>query len=292
MRTQAWYFQKSSALSEAWRGLFGSYPPRCAVVLSLAVAIHETNAGDAKGWEGEHNWGAVQLRSPNDAERAVLASVKPSPKNTQAARDALAAAGLEEPKGALHADWSPTKHDFYWVYFAKFGSDVDGARYFLNVLAKKRPTCCVVLRDPYGTERALAERMHQTGYYEGFQSPAKHYKGSPGHWVECDASDPNAVSGAEADIQDYTWALSRLTPDIKIALASWTPGDPAPNLDDLGTILGQQRALNRHGASPPLAEDGIRGPKMIGATIQFQKDHSLTPDGIIGPKTKAALAAP
>ena len=35
--------------------------------------------------------------------------------------------------------------------------------------------------------------------------------------------------------------------------------------------------------------DGIFGQKTKQAVIQFQKDHGLTPDGVIGPKTWAAL---
>ena len=35
--------------------------------------------------------------------------------------------------------------------------------------------------------------------------------------------------------------------------------------------------------------DGVFGPKTKQAVIQFQKDHGLTPDGVIGPKTWAKL---
>ena len=35
--------------------------------------------------------------------------------------------------------------------------------------------------------------------------------------------------------------------------------------------------------------DGVFGPKTKQAVIQFQKDHGLSPDGIIGPKTWAKL---
>jgi peptidoglycan hydrolase-like protein with peptidoglycan-binding domain len=55
-------------------------------------------------------------------------------------------------------------------------------------------------------------------------------------------------------------------------------------------VQDQQRRLNVWGAmTPPLAVDGIPGPKFKQATIIFQKAHGLTPDGVIGAKTWALL---
>jgi peptidoglycan hydrolase-like protein with peptidoglycan-binding domain len=51
-----------------------------------------------------------------------------------------------------------------------------------------------------------------------------------------------------------------------------------------------QHILNLLGATPPLQEDGILGPKSVSALKSFQVSHGLTADGIAGPKTKAALA--
>ena len=54
-----------------------------------------------------------------------------------------------------------------------------------------------------------------------------------------------------------------------------------------------QKLLNDYGYTDPygykLAEDGIFGTKTNYATRQFQKDHGLTVDGIIGPDTWGAL---
>jgi len=38
-----------------------------------------------------------------------------------------------------------------------------------------------------------------------------------------------------------------------------------------------------------IAADGIFGPLTQKAVINFQKSKGLVPDGIVGPKTKAAL---
>jgi hypothetical protein len=54
-------------------------------------------------------------------------------------------------------------------------------------------------------------------------------------------------------------------------------------------VADAQQLLNQHGATPPLAVDGIFGPKTRYATIEFQKSRGLAPDGIIGPLTWGAL---
>jgi putative chitinase len=55
------------------------------------------------------------------------------------------------------------------------------------------------------------------------------------------------------------------------------------------TVLEIQRALVARGYDPGVA-DGVWGPLSRAAVKQFQKDHGLTADGIVGPKTLAALA--
>lgn len=37
------------------------------------------------------------------------------------------------------------------------------------------------------------------------------------------------------------------------------------------------------------AADGVFGPKTRAAVIEFQRDHNLTPDGVVGPLTSAAI---
>jgi len=50
-----------------------------------------------------------------------------------------------------------------------------------------------------------------------------------------------------------------------------------------------QDKLNALGAKPPLASDGMFGPKTLAAVKAFQRAHGLKVDGLVGPETTAAL---
>lgn len=56
-------------------------------------------------------------------------------------------------------------------------------------------------------------------------------------------------------------------------------------------VLQHQKALNawNPGLFPPLVEDAVFGFKTDGATRTFQKQNSLVPDGVVGPKTWAVI---
>jgi GH24 family phage-related lysozyme (muramidase) len=84
--------------------------------------------------------------------------------------------------------------------------------------------------------------------------------------------------------------LEGLDPEaLLIGNVAPAPADPAVALD-LGTIAGIQAALTALGYSPGPV-DGISGPQTIAAVQRFQTDHGLASDGLVGPNTRAALAA-
>ena len=56
-------------------------------------------------------------------------------------------------------------------------------------------------------------------------------------------------------------------------------------------VVALQQALNGAGAMPPLRADGDFGPATVRATRDFQTGARLTPDGVVGSATWAALAS-
>lgn len=69
------------------------------------------------------------------------------------------------------------------------------------------------------------------------------------------------------------------------------PGNPMPiRRGDSGPeVVRLQQALATHGNSIHLSVDGSFGPATEAAVKAYQSAHSLTPDGIVGAKTRAAL---
>jgi putative chitinase len=56
-------------------------------------------------------------------------------------------------------------------------------------------------------------------------------------------------------------------------------------------VIALQQALKAHGFDPGAA-DGDFGPGTEAAVIAFQRSEGLTPDGIVGPQTRAKLGMP
>ncbi len=249
-RTVAWYEKKADALVHAWRMQYGTDPPFLAIVLALAVAIHETNAGES--WPGpdgivgtcddEHNWGATTLRALNAAERTVLSAAGILPTvgpvheaRAKAAMLALATSGLPLPQAVIHCDSAPNQGP-YFVWFASFKTDVDGAAYFLKLLCgvQQPKAAKAVLLDPAGTELRVAAAMYGAGYYTGFYKKKSVYHQVNGKWVEVKPgetpTEPTRL-GADLNIAAYGGAMRALTPGIRLGLKDWQPPSGEPTLD-------------------------------------------------------------
>ena len=73
------------------------------------------------------------------------------------------------------------------------------------------------------------------------------------------------------------------------SIGGHVPPQGGPNFD-LQSNAGIQQALNYlRVANPPLEVDGIMGPKTKAAVMALQRAQNLAVDGIVGPKTRAAL---
>jgi hypothetical protein len=72
-------------------------------------------------------------------------------------------------------------------------------------------------------------------------------------------------------------------------------GDRGPAVIDIQHLLNQSMfgSLDSDGSqAKPLVEDGIFGSLTLARVRSFQRSAGLSPDGIVGPKTAAALFAP
>jgi len=70
--------------------------------------------------------------------------------------------------------------------------------------------------------------------------------------------------------------------------AGGTLPEPSLSIGDRGQQVKQlQEALNARGES--VDTDGIFGPGTRAAVVSFQAKNGLTPDGIVGARTRAAL---
>jgi lysozyme family protein/peptidoglycan hydrolase-like protein with peptidoglycan-binding domain len=84
-------------------------------------------------------------------------------------------------------------------------------------------------------------------------------------------------------------AMMSLDSSITLDGVPQIAGRAEPEDDMASTIFLMQQALNKLGANPPLAEDGISGPKTKAAISQFQQQHGLRDTGILDGATMAAL---
>jgi len=109
-----------------------------------------------------------------------------------------------------------------------------------------------------------------------------------GKFVADGVFDPDKVDpqlGAAVILQ----AMMALDPSITIDDAPPAFGHIEPEEAMAPMALLMQQSLNKLGANPPLEEDGIIGPKTKAAVVQFQQQHGLGDTGILDSATSAAI---
>lgn len=110
---------------------------------------------------------------------------------------------------------------------------------------------------------------------------------SRGKYVRDGVFDPNEVD-KQLGCAGLILAMMQLDPSIKFDVAPPKPQLP-PAPVDVRDAIWLQESLNRLGANPQLAVDGIRGPATRNAVRAFQLAQGLDVDGLVGPATLAAL---
>lgn len=151
----------------------------------------------------------------------------------------------------------------------------------------------------WGVARTLyrLEGFNGFGYHaKGVNSPYL-YGGStlygppearPGKFVRDHAFDPSHVD-SQLGTAVILHAMMSLDSSITLDGSPQIAGRAEPEDDVASTVVLMQQALNRLGANPPLAEDGICGPKTKAAVSQFQQRNGLRDTGLLDGATMAAL---
>jgi peptidoglycan hydrolase-like protein with peptidoglycan-binding domain len=98
------------------------------------------------------------------------------------------------------------------------------------------------------------------------------------------------LTAQKVKVRDTAFEYKRMNGQIKLQCG----GSTAKYLEKGSVghgVAEAQLALNAHlpVGFPPLAIDGIFGPKTQRATMDFQRRNGLKADGIIGPKTREKL---
>lgn len=275
---------KASIYVQAYTKVLGTPPSKHNVLFGLSVAQHETECGDALGG----NWGGTTASQVDAIDRATLISAGLSADNADALTEAQNLLG-ERPGLILWRDYS-AQSGWYWIWFYRPDSPVDGAVYFIKILIVTRPTCAAVMNDPSGTLDGLARAMYFSHYYLGDYNPHSTV-----------TYNNTQMSGDEANIESYRDALSAIEEQIAESLAGWTPStlptanNPSQPPFDLYDIAGYQGALAwlairlNHPMFDPGPIDGKDGPNTQAAVSAFQAYAQLKFDGEVGEETRNAL---
>lgn len=109
-----------------------------------------------------------------------------------------------------------------------------------------------------------------------------------GKFVRDHVFDPSHVD-SQLGTAVILHAMMSLDSSINLDGSPQIAGRAEPEDDVAPTVVLMQQALNRLGANPPLAEDGICGPKTKAAVSQFQQQNGLRDTGLLDGATMAAL---
>ena len=130
--------------------------------------------------------------------------------------------------------------------------------------------------------RGVAAILKQIGQNETMCAGHKEYATPVGRKID-PSFDMNAFRATVADILNGNTPPPTLIPAVEPVNTSGAPPRPTLRRGDSGDVvktLQQKLELDADGNFGPVTEAAVRA---------FQRDHGLTPDGIVGPKTWSGL---
>jgi len=139
--------------------------------------------------------------------------------------------------------------------------------------------------------------VYLTPIGEKFVLQVQDHKGNPYANKHFSLEHPGGTLSGQTDARGILEVILEepiSTASITLSLNGDQPSHEVPfktegdSLPVVSTVKGQQLRLNNLGYNAG-AVDGLMGRKTRGAAMEFQKDHELDVDGIIGPKTQSRL---
>lgn len=148
-------------------------------------------------------WPKIKLVTPlNSGELEAVRPIHPTVAKGHPARAAEAMRVLSEgfapedlPPAVIHCDSTP-KDGAYFVWFAAFPTDADGAEYFIRFLRYSGELAAMKSGNPFD----MAAAMYDAHYFTGF-------------------NDPDEPGGDERNIADYAAGISKHMASVRAAIA-------------------------------------------------------------------------
>ncbi len=225
-----------------------------------------------------------QSRAKQKAPVALMPARKPSDAQT----DRAASGGAEAAITTMRGGGAPLDQETRAFMEPRFGHDFSRVRIHTDARAAPVARSLDALAFTVGNDIAFAPGQYQPGSDAGRALLAHELT----HTIQQTGGAARVQRQTTPDLHGSGANLG-LPSNMQTPSSGSSQGGGGRRMISYGSrgqdVADAQQLLNQHGAAPPLAVDGIFGPKTRQATIEFQRSHGLAPDGIIGPLTWGAL---
>lgn len=140
------------------------------------------------------------------------------------------------------------------------------------------------------------EKLNGFGYRDAHHMHSPYLWGGtniqmPGKYVSDHDFDPSKMDG-QLGVIPLARRMLELDPSLALPAVPYVPAPPISSgiaAEPESDAKWVQSAINTLGYTPPLDVDGNYGRATSRAVAQFQRSYGLEVDGLVGPKTTAAL---